>query len=786
MRFPPILAILRSLWRPAVLIGMMPAAASAQLPQPKLDWISPPGGQRGKQVEVTVGGADLDEGREFIFSHPQFKARPKRTPADEFYPDGQPILNQFIVAIGADVPPGFYEAQLLGRHGVSTVRVFHVTDSTELAESGTNHSLEQAQAVALGQLVNSRTDAEQEDIYAIELAAGAHLTCETWARRIDSQAEIQIEICRADGRPLKAKRRSVRRDPVLNFTAPATGKYLLRVQDATFRGGESYFYRLRVDRRPAMYSTLPPVVLPAGQLTFLNAHIAALARSAAGSSSDDADTIQVLIPEKDAANAFLFPIAAEPRELDAEKLSLTPRSSRHKHPSDERLGVPGECVRHFTPARDNGWIELKSDMTGEVVIEVFSQRLGLSTDPLLTVLQVVKSEKGDETLKQIAEADQGEERPAIAGYNATTDDPYMRVKLEKDAIYRMLVRDQNSSSRGTPGDPYRLVVRRPQPDFRLLVSPLSPWSADPAIPLRSPLTIRAGDALPIAVVALRQDGFAGDIVVNAVDLPPGLHCDPVTIGAGASTSQLVLTTDDQNTQWAGDIRVVGESQVGETRLRKEATPTSLVWDTTTAKYDRARLNRQLEVAMIKEPAPVSVRFADSNWEVTAGGTTKVKLAVSARTELKEPLTLAPVGLPDGVTARFTMADDRKSGELELTVGEKTAPGKYDFSVSGKPLVLYRNNPEAAARAGEDQARIAKLVEGFKASRQQLVAAAGAAADAKSPEIKQLDERLARGEAALKEATERATKLAAAAKPSERRTYVVSNMGTLRVTEKPKQ
>ena len=67
-----------------------------------------------------------------------------------------------------------------------------------------------------------------------------------------------------------------------------------------------------------------------------------------------------------------------------------------------------------------------------------------------------------------------------------------------------------------------------------------------------------------------------------------------------------------------------------------------------------------------------------------------------------------------------------------------------------------------------------------------VRGAGAAAETGSPEIKQLDERIGRGEAALKEATERATKLAAAAQPAERQCYVVSNVGTLRVIDKAKQ
>jgi hypothetical protein len=105
-----------------------PTSALAQLPHAKLDWIFPAGGQPGTQVEVTVGGADLDDGREFFSSHSKLVARSKRTPSDEFYPEGRVVPNQFIVDIGADIPPGPYEVQLVGRHGLSTSRVFHVTN----------------------------------------------------------------------------------------------------------------------------------------------------------------------------------------------------------------------------------------------------------------------------------------------------------------------------------------------------------------------------------------------------------------------------------------------------------------------------------------------------------------------------------------------------------------------------------------------------------------------------------------------------------------------------------
>ncbi|MEX2172166.1 MAG: PPC domain-containing protein [Pirellulales bacterium] len=803
-------ADLRRCWPAGLLFVGLSASACAQLPHAKLDWIYPPGGQRGTQVDISVGGTDLDEARELIFSHPEIVARPRRTPADEFYADGQPIANQFTMEIGADVPPGSHEVRAVGRHGVSTVRVFHVTDLAEAPDGGNNHAIEQAQLVALESVITGRTEADQEDYYAVELSPGDELTCEIWAQRIDSQANMWIEVCRADGAPLEAQRRWKRRDPVLRFTAPEAGKYFIRVHDGTFRGGDPFIYRLAIHNRGGIDYVLPPAAMPETEfeLTLFGKAAGGTPASDTGASSTQQRTVRVAVPTKVDAEIFRYPAAAQPREVDAERFAyafpeaapasdeiwlgfasadVVPEQPANDTPEQaQRVAAPGELAGQFFPEGDIDWIEVQPEEAGEMVFEVFSHRLGLPTDPQLVISRLVTDPQGVESLEQVAEADSGEVRPATPGYNTASEDPHARLMLEKDTRYRIMVRDQNSLSRADPSNVYRLVIRRPQPDFQLLAAPVSPWAASAAIPARWPLTVRAGGALAIPVIALRHDGFSSDIVVSAEGLPPGLTCEPVTIRAGKTEAQLVLMAAPDTAEWVGNIHMAGESQVGEARVRKAAVAASLAWDTTTANYDRSRLNRQLVIAVTREAAPVSVRCEGAKWETTPGGVLNAKLTVAVRAELKEALSLIPIRLPEGVTAKVTLAEDQKSAELELTVGEKVPPGAYDFVVAGKPKIVYQNNPEAAARASEDQARIAKLVEGFKSEREQLVTAAGAAPDATSPEIKQIDDRLARGEAALKEATERAAALTAAAQPTERQCEVVSNVGTLSVIEKAKE
>lgn len=791
-------------WQWAVAWACIAPAVQAQLPQPKLDWVFPPGGQRGAKVEVTVGGADLDEGQEIIFSHPGIVGRQRRSAADEFYADGQPIVNAFTVEIAADVPPGLYDAQVAGRHGVSTTRIFQVSGVEEVVENGSNHVFEQAQPLKVASVASGRTDAELDDVYSIELKEGDDLTCEALAQRIDSQAQIWLEVGRPDGAPLIVPQRLVGRDPLVHFKAPTAGKYRLRVHDALYRGGEAFFYRLGIRQQGAAHYAMPPAVVPGAE-----AEIALFDASAGAKlTATPLRTVRVTAPAGAVAGAGVsYSLTALPREADVERFTYLPADApagsdpiwigiagaqvqAEQEPNNaaakaQRIG-PGEVAGRFFPSGDADWFEFQPDAAGEWVFEVFSQRLGLATDAQLILSRVKKDHAGSETLEQVAEADNGDARPALPGCSTMTDDPYLRVALEKDVVYRMLVRDQNSLSRAEAGNVYRLAVRRPRPDFHLLAAPLSPWNTGPEIPLRWPFVVRAGGALVVPVVAIRQDRFAGDIVVSAEGLPAGLSCEPVTIRNDKSEANLVVLADAGAKPWVGAIHVTGTSKNGETQLQREAVPTSLVTDTATAKFERSRLNHRLVLAVAPEVAPVSLRWSKSSLEAPQGDVVKGKLAIAIRAELKGLLAAVPIGLPEGVTAKFVVSDDKQSAELELTVGNKVAVGVYDFLLAAKPKVLYRNNPEAAARASDDQARIAMLVAGFKAGREKLVAATGSGAAAESPEVKQLVDQIVRGEAALKEATERAAKLAAAAPPTERQCDVFTSMATLHVIEKAKQ
>ena len=98
----------------------------AQLPATQLTSLFPPGGKQGTTVELTVTGTDIDDLEKLTFSHPGLVAAPKMSTPTDFEPTPKPVPGQFTLTIAGDVPPGSYEARVLGRFGLSNSRPFVV------------------------------------------------------------------------------------------------------------------------------------------------------------------------------------------------------------------------------------------------------------------------------------------------------------------------------------------------------------------------------------------------------------------------------------------------------------------------------------------------------------------------------------------------------------------------------------------------------------------------------------------------------------------------------------
>ena len=405
----------------------------AQLPVTRLYSVFPLGGKQGTTVDLTLtAGADLEGVHALRFTHPGITAVQK-TQEEEGKEGPQPVVNQFVVTVSPDVPPGLYDLRCVGRFGISNPRAFAVSDRDEMSETEPNDVPGQATKVNLGTVVNGRSDKGTDlDYFKFQATEGQRILIDCWAQRIDSRMDATLTLYNAQGQEFANNRDYNRRDPFLDFTVPADGEYLVRVHDFLYGGSNEYFYRMSIGTGPHIDYVFPPSGTPGTKQTF-----ALFGRNLPGgqpaegveidgrpldrldveidvpadSSVVRLDSDSLIAPEDSvmdgfsyrlstadgSSNPILIPFATAPIVAEQEPNNL-PEAA-------QTVSVPCEFVGQFQQKLDRDWLTFDAKKGQVFWIEVFCQRLGLPTDPHVRLQRVVKKEDGSEEVSDLKTLD---------------------------------------------------------------------------------------------------------------------------------------------------------------------------------------------------------------------------------------------------------------------------------------------------------------------------------------------------------------------------------------------
>ncbi len=156
----------------------------------------------------------------------------------------------------SDSPPGIYDVSAVIGSTQSNRLRFAVGDLPESFDREPNNDRQQAQEVAMPQVINGRIDrADDWDVFRIKGRAGDTVVAEVFARRLESPLDSVVELIDATGKTIgfnddhedaAAGINTHHADSYLSVALPADGEYFLRIGDAARRGGPEYAYRLRV------------------------------------------------------------------------------------------------------------------------------------------------------------------------------------------------------------------------------------------------------------------------------------------------------------------------------------------------------------------------------------------------------------------------------------------------------------------------------------------------------------------------------------------------------------
>jgi hypothetical protein len=591
------------------------------------------------------------------------------------------------------------------------------------------------------------------DHYVFAGRKGQRVIVDCATRGIDSKLDAVVIVADAAGRDLLVERRGA----ALDFAVPADGRYVIKVHELTFKGGADNFYRLGLWELP---SGAPVVRQPGTQ----------------------------------PVNSFSWPPTGLPVVA-----ALTETEPNNDSQRAQKISLPCDIAGSFFPAADVDVFEIEARKGDEWWVEVASERLGLPTDPVLLVQYVRRTADGEQ-LTDVAEFSDIASPVKVSSngyaydgppYNAGTADFLGKLVIKETGLHRLQLTDLFGGTRNDPRNVYRLVIRKAAPEFALVA-----WALHMELrngdrnALSKPLALRGGATMALEVVALRRDGFEGDIDLVLEGLPEGVTAHGLKIPAGQSRGLLLVTAQQGAPRALASARFYGRSQIDGAAVTRPCRLASMAWPIPDAwnEIPSPRLLADVPVSVSGiDLAPLTIAPATRDvQEVTAGEKLTIALLQTRRSDFSgATLELKTMGAAFDRAPPFTVPLTADSSQAVFdTAALKIAPGDYLIAFYGGAVAKYRHQPELVTAAELVQQQATKEVQAREADVKQLTEAAQAAPADKRAEADQAVAAAAarhkEAQAALTAAAERLKKATEVAQPRDIVDLVVSEPIAIRV------
>ena len=719
------------------------SAQSVCLPLPRLLTITPMGGSAGTTFDVVLIGENQDDVQELLFDHPGVKATAKKDDK------GAVIPNTFQVSIASDVPLGLVEARTWSRLGISSARIFSISNLPEITRTQANTAREHALALPIPSICNAALTNKAIDHYSFQAVAGKRYNLFCAARGIDSKMEPVITICDAQGRDLLVERKG----SPLDFVAKQDGLHYIKLHDLTYKGGTEYFYRLTLQElaadapAPTFFSTSPirnfswpPASLP----------------EIAGTLEDEASEVQAVTLPLDIAGRF-YPAA------DVDTFEFTAQQG------------------------DTWWIEVASD------------RFGLNTDPSL-LIQMAKGDGEQRQWMDVLELNDisSPVKPSSNGYaydgppfDGGSTDILGKFEVKETGTYRISVNDLFGGTRKEPQNKYRLLVRKAQPDFAVAA-----WGLHAELrngdrnALSKPAALRAGSTVAFEVVTVRRDGFDGEIELSISGLPAGVTATGLKIPAGKMRSVVLLTASESAPPGWANVEFLAKSKVGETDVSHPVHIGQMTWPIVDSwsEIPSPRLVRGFPISVTtSETAPLTLAQRESRvWEVKQGEKLQIPLQLKTRAEFSGSvvsLRTWGVGFESHPAFNMNLAEPFPETTVDTKALNVTA-GDYTIAFYGIAVPKYRYHPESVVQAEAEtkqaEALANMLAEELKKNQEALASAAAENKAVVEQQIAELNSKKQAADMALQTANNKLKAATDRAAPRDTAEIVISEPITIRV------
>ena len=452
--------------------------------------ITPPGGQLGTDVEITLNDDNIATFQELVTYQPGL------TLTDLKVDEKDNKLATATLHIAPDAALGEHTFRIRTAHDVSYLRSFWVGPFPSFPETEPNNSPAEAQRIELNTTVEGVIKTEDVDTFIVSLKKGQRLSVEAEAMRLgrilfDAYIAIldskNFELAACDDAPF------LKTDPYASIIAPEDGDYRIVIREAAYEGNDQSHYRLHIGTFPRPSAVFPLGGKPGETLdfTFLGDPTGPFTQT-------------VTLPEDPSSNFSIFPqqngeTAPSPHSIIVSPLEHnTQEGNTTKETANEFPPIPSAVDGILDQSSKERWFKFaaKKDQNLEIAVRARNLR-----SPLDSVL-VLRDTKG----KGLANNDDDQNLP----------DSFIKWTCPNDGEYFLQIKDQLART----GDDFTFRIeineRKPILQATLPITERSNSQKDKSFP------IPRGNRYA-SVINLKRENAGWDVACETADLPPGVR-----------------------------------------------------------------------------------------------------------------------------------------------------------------------------------------------------------------------------------------------------------------------
>ncbi|MEY4180543.1 MAG: hypothetical protein RLY70_4117 [Planctomycetota bacterium] len=721
---------------PALVAGVwcLWLAADAMAGSPRLNRLSPPGGQRGTTVEVHFIGKYLEQPEEVLLYEPGMVAESIEVVEGEIESNGRKerveagTRVRVRLKVADNCVLGGHGIRLRTANGLSDYQRFFVGPFPTVLEDEQprtpNDKPETAKPVSLNSTILGMVSNTDVDLFRVEAKKGDRLTAEIEAARLGVERglpDLHLSLLDEQGKTLVAADDSAlfAQDPIVSRIADRDGVYFVAVRHCVYNATNEQ-YRLHVGT-----FSRPTAVYPAGGQPGEELSV----RIIGDPRGEWTQTVR--LPSD---GATLFPFSAEDSGVPAPTPNLirvSPLPNRlEREPNDSPESLAGDAssvastlpgsVEIALPAALNGILSQPGDVDlfrirgkkGERFrVHALANALGSPLDPTITITPVDRKTGGAPVRATDSRPNQLG-MPPVGGLNRDTLDPVLDFTVPADGEY--LVKIEDDRGNGGPDFVYRVEIQ-PETDAVLTYIPLEPENQFTP-QARQVINVAAGNRYNTSVSIFNTNRpFAGELELVAIGLPEGVTMRAPRI-TGSMPRVPVVFEAAPGTRTQGkliDIVVRPVPEAGAADANSTGSPPVLPsgFRQVIAMNQYGNNDFYLHTVLdrlpiaVTQPVPFRLEVESPKSALVQNGEMTLKFRVVRESGFDGPVTVSMEWRPSGVTGAtpITIRAGQSEGEYLLSAARNAVAGPNQVTltaVSGGERPGYYDNSNRAYVASE--------------------------------------------------------------------------------------